>query len=62
MCEIVFDFLEYMEKVNYSKYFENMGVVGGGKVVEYVKFLSKVSKSVIGKLDEFLVFMDCEVV
>jgi len=60
--EIAFDFLEYMEKVNYSKYFENMGAVGGGKAAEYAKFSSKASKSAIGKLDEFLALMDREAV
>lgn len=60
--EIAFDFLEYMEKVNYSKYFENMGTVGGAKAAEYAKFSAKASKSAIGKIDEFLALMDREAV
>ncbi len=60
--EIAFDFLEYMEKVNYSKYFENMGTAGGAKAAEYAKFSAKASKSAIGKIDEFLALMDREAV
>lgn len=58
--EIAFDFLEYMEKVNYSKYFENMGSVNGNKAAEYAKFSAKASVSAIGKMDEFLALMDRE--
>jgi len=58
--EIAFDFLEYMEKVNYSKYFENMGSVNGNKAAEYAKFSAKASVSAIGKIDEFLALMDRE--
>ena len=58
--EIAFDFLEYMEKVNYSKYFENMGSVNGNKAAEYAKFSAKASVSAIDKIDEFLALMDRE--
>jgi len=57
---IAFDFLEYMEKVDYSKYYENMGAVSGSKAAEYAKFSAKASKSAVGKLDEFLALMDRE--
>jgi hypothetical protein len=57
---IAFDFLEYMEKVDYSKYYENLGAVNGSKAAEYAKFSAKASKSAIGKLDEFLALMDRE--
>ena len=59
---IAFDFLEYMEKVNYAKYFENMGIVSGSKAAEYASFSAKASKSAIDKLNEFLALMDREAV
>ncbi|CAL51862.1 unnamed product [Ostreococcus tauri] len=60
--EIAFDFLEYLEKVDYSKYFENMGAVSGSKAAEYAVFSAKASRSSVAKLDEFLALMDREAV
>ena len=57
---IAFDFLELLEKIDYNKYFENMGAVSGAKAAEYSKFSKRAAAASASKLDEFLALMDRE--
>ena len=59
---VALDLMETLEKIDYNKYFDNLGPVSGAKAAEYSKFSTRAAKAAGDAMDNFLKLMDAEAV